>query len=309
MPRPDALRPATVNLAMAAGLWFATAALPAPTVQRAAETAPNAAVPAGQAGQAGQAGKAGPVCPVPEVMGLLGNGDFAQALMASEECRGHQVYPRLKGQAFHGLYQPDSAIYYLRLALKGGRDDALIADLAESLVWKKEIREAGQLLGGVKDKSGLPYYKAMASLLEAEKKFPKALAMYDKALALEKPPSYGTRFRKAMLLSWMKKLDASIALYSEIINDKGVPRPLRTRCLIRRAEVRAWDHQFDKAVADLEEVVRLESGNAEARLQWGQVLEWQGKFKEAKDQYRNALVIDPGNGAAKEKLEELLWVK
>lgn len=283
-----------------AGLLFvmATAVLPA---------APAAPASAPQ-GQVAQMNLVTVGCAVPSVMATLGDGDFARALVEAEACRGAKDYPRLKGQAFHGLYQADSAIHYLRLAAKTDKDDAVAVALAEALLWKKETKESVALLDQVKDKGTPSYYKAMATRFETQKKFPKALEMYDKAIAIEKV-SFGTRFRKAMLLSWMKKLDASIALYTTLIESPGLPPGFKTRCVIRRAEVMSWNKDLDKAAAELTAVVAKEPGNAEGRLQLGQVMEWQGRFKEAKDQYRDVLVSNPENAEAKRRLEALLWVK
>ncbi|MDB5103336.1 MAG: hypothetical protein JWP91_1025 [Fibrobacteres bacterium] len=247
-------------------------------------------------------------CAVPAILSLLGEGDFGKALMEAESCKGTREYARLKGQSFHGLFQADSAVFYLRQAMANGQDDAVKVTLAEALIWKKETKEALRLLESVQDKGTPSYYKAMAARYEAERKFPKALEMYDKALSMEKV-SFGTRFRKAMLLSWMKKLDASVSLYTELIDSPGTPPSFKSRCVIRRAEVRSWNHEMDKAAAELTALLAKEPANGEAHLQLGQVLEWQGKYKDAKGQYRDALVADPESAAAKAKLEELLWVK
>lgn len=247
-------------------------------------------------------------CVVTSVLAALGEGDFHRALADAEPCRESPAYARLKGQAFHGLFQADSAIHYLRLDAKKGADDAVNIALAEALLWKNQVKEATRLLEGVKAKKTPSYFKAMATRYETQKKFSKALEMYDQALALEKG-SPATRFRKAMLLSWMKKLDESIALYTELIDAPATPPELRSRCVVRRAEVMAWNKDFDKAAAELTALAAKETRNAEARLQLGQVMEWQGRFKEAKDQYRDVLVIDPEAAEAKRRLEALIWVK
>jgi tetratricopeptide (TPR) repeat protein len=247
-------------------------------------------------------------CLVPTVLGSLAQGDFAKALAEAEPCRGTPAYARLKGQAFHGLYNADSAIHYLRIDLDRGKDDAVLVALAEALVWKREVREAGRLLDKVRDRKTPSYCKAMASLHEARGKFAKAVEMYDQAIAAEKDPS-ATEFRKAMALSWQKSFDASIALYTALMERKGTPPGFRIRCQVQRAQVIAWKGDLDKAVGELQAALAQEPKRSEARLILGEIREWQGRFKEAKDQYRDVLLSDPENAAAKRKLEELLWVK
>lgn len=248
------------------------------------------------------------VCVVPAVLADLAEGDFNKALAESEACRESPAYARLKGQAFHGLFQADSAVFYLRQDASRGADDVVNTALAEALLWKKEVKEAVKLLGAVKDKKTPAYFKAMAARYEAEKKFPKALKMYDNAIVLEKV-SFGTRFRKAMVLSWMKELDASIALYTALIEASGTPPGFKSRCIVRRAEVMAWNMDMDRAADELTALLQREKGNGEARLQLGQVMEWQGRFKEAKDQYKDVLVRNPEDAEAKRRLEALIWVK
>jgi tetratricopeptide (TPR) repeat protein len=247
-------------------------------------------------------------CVVPAVLASLAEGEFARALAEAEPCRGTPAYSRLKGQAFHGLYNADSAIHYLRIDLSLGKDDAVLVALAEALVWKKETKEAGRLLDQVRDRRTPSYFKAMASFHEARKKYAKAVEMYDKAIAVEKNPA-ATEFRKAMALSWDKEFDRSIALYTDLIGRKEVPPGLKARCRVQRAEVIAWEGDLDKAAAEFQAVLAREPKRSEARMGLGMVREWQGRYKEAKDIYRDVLLSDPENAAAKRKLEELLWVK
>jgi tetratricopeptide (TPR) repeat protein len=247
-------------------------------------------------------------CLVTNVLGSLARGDFAKALAEAEPCKGSAAYARLKGQAFHGLYDADSAIHYLRIDLARGKDDAVLVALAEALVWKKETREAGRLLDKVRDRKTPSYFKAMASLHEARGKFAKAVEMYDQAIAAEKDPA-ATELRKAMALSWQRKFEASIALYTALLEREAAPPGFKTRCRVLRAQVIAWKGDLDRAAAELLEVLGREPKHFEARLQLGEIREWQGRFKEAKDQYRDVLLSDPENAAAKRRLAGLLWVK
>lgn len=248
-------------------------------------------------------------CGLESVRMRFQEGEFQQALAGLEACPKAKEYTRLKGLIHHGWFKPDSAAHYLRIAYKDGfHDDEVLVGLAESLLWLKQTDKAEPLLEKVKDKKAPAYLKAMATRYEMKRDFPKALAMYDQAIPAEKRP-YITLFRKAMLLSWMDRLDESIALYTRLIDDEKVPAPFRAKCRIRRAEAISWKKELEPAVAELREVIKLDPKNPDAKLQLGEILEWQGRFKEAKDQYRDVLVADPENPVAKQRLEKLLWVK
>jgi tetratricopeptide (TPR) repeat protein len=235
--------------------------------------------------------------------------DFNLALSELKACSQAKEYPRLIGLAYHGLFYPDSAMIFLKSAYRSGfRDDEVLIALADAWLWQKNSREAVPLLNQVQDKSTPTYLKAMAARYEVQGDFTKALALYDRAIAMEKKP-FIAQFRKAMLLSWMKRFDESIELYTYIMDINSVPIALKLRCRMQRAEVMSWKKDLPMAEREFRDVLRKDKRNVFARLRLGEVLEWQSRFKEAQDQYKEVLIIDPENQAAKKKLKDLLWVK
>lgn len=248
-------------------------------------------------------------CPLEAAQARLDASDFESALSELEECAVSPESARLKGLAYHGLYRADSAARYLRQAVEMGRDDdrVLIA-LAETHLWGKRLRQAAPLLDKVRDRQAPAYLRALALRQEQQDNFPEALALYNSALEKESGDG-ATLFRKAMLFSWMRRLDESIALYTRLIGDTSFPEAFRIRCRVRRAEVMAWNKEPQPAERELREVLRVDPRNVDALLRLGELLEWRSNYREAKDTYRDALVIEPENREAREKLKGLLWVK
>ena len=252
---------------------------------------------------------AGPVCDLAAVRVKLEAEEFRMALSGLEPCVTEREQCRFAGLAYLGLFQPDSAVHFLRKARKAGyMDDTVLIGLAQAMLWTKTEGNAGALLDKVKDKGSAPYFMAMASLHEDNRRFAKALEMYDKAIAIQSPP-YIPMFHKAMVLSWMDRLDESIALYTALMDSAGASRGFRTKCKVQRAGVISWKKDLERAERELREVIKQDPANAEGLLALGEVLEWRGRFKEAKNAYRDLLLADPGNQAAKQRLEKLLWVK
>jgi tetratricopeptide (TPR) repeat protein len=248
-------------------------------------------------------------CPPGKAAQLLKQGLHEKALAALKGCPADPATHKARGIAFHGLYQPDSAIHSLRLAHEGGlKDDEVLLPLAEALLWKKDFRAASEVADAVKAKEGAGYLKVMARKHEILGELDQAVAHYDKAIALEKLP-YGTLERKAMVLSWMKKFDESIAIYDGILKEKVVSQGLKVRCLIRKAEVMSWKNEFDPALAELDKALAKDRKNLEARLVKGRILEWKGEYKPAKALYAEILALAPDNEQAKLRLEKLSWVQ
>jgi len=248
-------------------------------------------------------------CPPDKAAKLLKQGLYEKALAALKACPADPAVHKARGIAHHGLFQADSAIHHLRLAHDAGlKDDGVLLPLAESLLWKKDFRAATQVADAVEAKEGAGYFKVMARKHEILGELGQAVALYDKAIALEKLP-YGTWERKAMVLSWMKKFDESIALYDGILKEKVVSEGLKVRCLIRKAEVMSWKNEFAPALAELDKALARDRKNLEARLVKGRILEWKGEYKPAKALYGEILALAPYNEQAKLRLEKLSWVE
>ncbi len=235
--------------------------------------------------------------------------EYPQALKELPNCQTSNNYSKWVGLAYHGLQIADSTVHYLSLARKNKPvDDTLKLCLAEGLFWQKKIREGSRLLDEVKNKQSLAYLRVAATQLEMRNKFGQAIKVHDRILAQE-PTASASIFKKAMLLSWMKRLDESIQIYTGLIDSEDVPASMKVNSRIHRAEVIAWKGDFVRALAELDEVLKLDANNIPARLQKGVIHEWRGEFKEAKNIYRDILLIEPENPSGKAKLETLLWVR
>jgi tetratricopeptide (TPR) repeat protein len=240
---------------------------------------------------------------------LSQQGKFPAALAAVKGCGEGPATAKARGIAYYGLYQADSAIVYLKKAWEGGeQEDAVGLPLSEVLLWKKDFRSAAELMEKVKDKEGPAYLKVLARKHEILGEFPEAVKLYDRVIAREKLP-YGSMERKAIVLSWMKKYDESIGQFEAIIRVKVVSRPLKVRCMVRKAEVISWKGEFGPALAEADKALALDGKNVEARLVKGRILEWQGEYKPAQTLYREILKWEPDNNQAKLRLEKLSWIE
>jgi tetratricopeptide (TPR) repeat protein len=246
--------------------------------------------------------------------------EYETALASLGSCVQNAETWRLKAVAYYRLFNADSAAAYFSKAIaQGTADDALRINFGEVLLWKKEFKKAGEMLEGVTDKAGLPYRKVYALRLEMLGKFDEAVAFYDSMIAVEKQP-WNSMVRKGEVLSWQKKFNEAIALFTTVSTAENAPKSLRMYALIRRAEVKAWQKESSFALNELDKVISMDANPAlaqrpvkdriiEALKLKGTILEWNGKYKEAKDTYKNMLLIDPDNKRAKLLLEKILWVK
>jgi tetratricopeptide (TPR) repeat protein len=246
--------------------------------------------------------------------------EYETALAALVPCQQDPETWRLKAVAYHRLFNADSAAaYFSKVMEKVVIDDALRINYSEVLLWKKEFKKAGDMLQQVKDKASMPYRKVFAMRLEMLGKFDDAVTFYDSMITLEKEP-WNSMVRKGEVLSWQKKFDAATELFAAVSTEMKAPRSLRMYALIRRAEVKAWQKDIPFALNELDKVIAMEPNPAamqrpvrdrilEALKLKGTILEWNGKYREAKDAYKTMLTIDPGNKYAKLLLEKLLWVK
>jgi tetratricopeptide (TPR) repeat protein len=246
--------------------------------------------------------------------------EYETALAALVPCSQDPETWRLKAVAYHRLFNPDSAAaYFLKAVEQGTMDDALRINFSEVLLWKKEFKKAGDMLDKVTDKAGLPYRKVYAMRLEMLGKFDEAIAFYDSMIAVEKQP-WNSMVRKGEVLSWQKKFNEAITLFTTVSAVENAPKSLRMYALIRRAEVKAWQKESSFALNELDKVISMDANPAlaqrpvkdrilEALRLKGTILEWNGKYKEAKETYKNMLLIDPDSKRAKLLLEKMLWVK
>jgi tetratricopeptide (TPR) repeat protein len=235
--------------------------------------------------------------------------DYGGTISVIADCKKTPELDRLKGLAYSNSYNADSALYYLQAAYKSNlSDDTLLVHLSRALLWKKDLNNGSKLISKIQDKSTVEAMKVEALRLKLNNNFRDAYKLYDAILA-KKPDDFGTLFDKAELACWDKKFDVSMELLDKLITNAKVQKQLKHRAMNLKAQIRSWNKDFGGAHAILETVMKEDRENIQARLLAGEIFEWEGKYKEAKDQYRQALIIDNGNKEAKLRMEKLMWVK
>jgi tetratricopeptide (TPR) repeat protein len=216
---------------------------------------------------------------------------------------------RYQGLFHHGLADPDRTIELLVPVYRAHpEDDEVAVAVAEASLWKKDYKTAVTVLGQLKAPEAPEALRVRGLMFEQAGRLPEALQMYEKALP-QLPLPWGTLERKAQVLSWLKRFPESAATYTRVVESKQASLGLRQRCRVRLAELRAWQKDFDGALAQLGRLLDEEPRQVEALLLRGQILEWQGNFVEAKHSYSRVLAVDSGQAEARLRLNKLLWVK
>jgi tetratricopeptide (TPR) repeat protein len=235
--------------------------------------------------------------------------EYSMGLKVLSKCEKSARWYRLKGLIHYSLFQADSAIANLQKAYgKKIDDDDLLIALAEARLWKKDFKHSGAVLEQVEDKNDARYRRVRAMYFELLGNYKKALELYDEILDSD-PAAFAIALKRAQVLSWMKRFEESIDGFNAIINATEVSKSVKMDARVRRAEVFAWDRNFEKALQELDAIIEEDTTLIEPRLIKGQIYEWQGKFADAKDVYKDILVIDEDNTQAKVRIEKLLWVK
>ncbi|MFH0919171.1 MAG: hypothetical protein V1913_02320 [Fibrobacterota bacterium] len=247
------------------------------------------------------------------------NENYREALVLVSGCSQGKGAFRIKGLSYHGLYQADSAVVYLQKAADAPEaGDSVLLGCAEALLWKKDFKAALGMMSRTADKKDADYKRIAALYLEMMGKFAEASAYYDTLLLQDKRP-WNTLLRKAQVLSWMKHFDESIELFTKILTYPEAPKAVKMTAILRRAEVAAWQKKTGKALHELDSLIAANSALStpsaeldrllEAWQLKGRFLEWEGRFPEAKEAYKNILLKRPDNKQAQMSLENLLWVK
>jgi tetratricopeptide (TPR) repeat protein len=217
--------------------------------------------------------------------------------------------PRLLGLVHHALYRPDSTLAVLGpLHRAGSADSRVVFALAEAFLWKKDYRNAQALLDAWPGKDDLGYLRVLATQMELVNRHGEALAIWDEVIGRD-PRPWGAMERKAIVLSWTKRFDESQALFAKVASSNAASAPLRLRCQVRRAEVMAWSKDLEGALKELRGVLASHPDHVEASLLRGQILEWLGRYPEAKATYTAVLQKRPDLASARLRLEKLGWVK
>jgi tetratricopeptide (TPR) repeat protein len=150
--------------------------------------------------------------------------------------------------------------------------------------------------------------RVRGALAEQASKLAEALALYDRAIPQLADP-LPTRASRARVLSWLGRFEDAAAAYAALIADERASRELRLQCRVRLAELTAWKKDLDGALQQLAALLREAPEHTGALLLQGQILEWQGRYPEAKQSYSRVLAFDAGQAEARLRLDKLLWVR
>lgn len=187
-------------------------------------------------------------------------------------------------------------------------DDAVALAVAESSVQIRDLRTAELVIAALREPNAPEALRVRGTLLEQAGKFSEALTLYERASeGLSKPQL--TIEARARMLSWLERFDEAAATYATLLADDSADLEQRRRVRVRLAELTAWRKDLEGALAQLAEVLVEEPGRADALLLQGQILEWQGRYPEAKRSYSTLLAADSDHAEARLRLNKLLWVR
>jgi tetratricopeptide (TPR) repeat protein len=223
--------------------------------------------------------------------------------------KGTPEEARYRGLFNHGLGRPDETLRDLVPVYRAQpKDDAVALAVAEASLWKKDYKTATSVLGGLQAPDEPDALRVRGMLFEQAGRLPEAVELYDRAIPRLRAP-WEVMERRAQVLSWMKRFDDARVAFTQIADDPRAELALRRRSRVRLAELSAWNKDLDGALAQVTALLREAPGQIDALLLEGQVLEWQGRFGEAKQVYSRILAADGGNAPARLRLNKLLWVK
>jgi len=188
---------------------------------------------------------------------------------------------RLEGILNHAVGQADPALAALKKAFDAQPSDPRIAILlAETLCWKKSFRDAKAIVNDTKN---------------------------DDLFAGPRP--WELPMHKAAILGWLKDFAGMEWLLDRVQALPGLPERVRLTARVRGAELQSWRKNFPQALSQLDSVLAEQPGHVNASLVKGQVQEWQGRYRDAKATYAQALQAHPNDAQLRYRLEKLSWVK
>lgn len=216
------------------------------------------------------------------IVEMLENGRFteAQTLAGKSGLKGAEV-DRIGGFLFHGAGIADSALVYLkRASLATPKDPRVQLRLAEVLVWKKDFLHAREALESVS---------------------PKDIA--------RDPRPWESASRRANVLVYLQDLKQARTAFLVVVDDPKTPSTWAMAARVYLAQIAAWGKDFAQCLAMTDSVLQKDPGHIQASLIKGQVLEWQGKYAQARTTYTQALQKHPDEWQLRQRLEKLSWVK
>jgi len=216
------------------------------------------------------------------VVQLLENGQFSQAQdeVNKSGAKGDELV-RLEAFLYQGAGMSDSALVYLRRAYETTpKDPRIELRLAEVLVWKKDLVHA----------------RAFADAASTE------------AIAKE-PRPWESQMRRAEVYLYMQDLSKARRDFQDVAADRGTPSTWSTAARVNLAQIAAWEKDFPRSLLIADSVLNGDPGQVPASLIKGQVLEWEGKYPEARKAYTQALQKHPDDWQLRQRLEKLSWLK
>jgi tetratricopeptide (TPR) repeat protein len=216
------------------------------------------------------------------VVQYLEDGQFslAQAEVKKAAPKGQDLI-RMEAFLYHGAGMADSALVYLRQAYESTPKDPRISlRLAEVLVWKKDFAHARALVDAV-------------SVREVEKD--------------PRPWEPGTR--RANIYLYLQELQQAQEGFQAVAADPRTPANWAVTLRVYRAQIAAWQKDFPRSILLADSVLKSAPGQIQASLIKGEVLEWEGKYSDARSTYTSALQKHPDDWQLRQRLEKLSWVK
>jgi tetratricopeptide (TPR) repeat protein len=187
-------------------------------------------------------------------------------------------------------------------------DDTVAIAIAEASLRKRDLKTAEVVLAALRAPDAPEALRVRAVLFEQADRLPEALALYERAIPqLARPEP--TLEARARVLSWLGRFDEAAAGYGALAEDARASVEQKRRCRVRLAELRAWKKDLDGALGQLAGVLSEEPARADALLLQGQILEWQGRYADAKRSYSALLAADANHAEARLRLDKLLWVR
>jgi tetratricopeptide (TPR) repeat protein len=216
---------------------------------------------------------------------------------------------RYRGLYHHGLFQADATLAALLPIYRSTpADDTVALAVAEACLWKKDYKTATTVLGALRAPESPEALRVRALLFEQAGRLVEALQLYDRAIPSLRLP-WGAMERRGQVLSWLKRFQDAESAYDAVIASREASLPQRQRCRVRKAELAAWRKDFVGARSQLESLLHDNPRQVDALMLKGQILEWEGRYPDAKRTYSDVLAIDGSHAEARLRLNKLLWVK
>lgn len=232
----------------------------------------------------------------------------APAIKASFASDAERERARSQGLAQAALGEHARALEVLVPVYQARPDDDVALAIAEASLEKRDFRTAETVLRALAAPDAPNALRVRGLLHEQANQLNEALALYERALpGLAQP--LATLERRARVLGWLARFDESHAAYAALAANEAASVGLRQRCRVRMAELTAWKKDLDGALAQLRQLLTEDPKLADALLLQGQILEWQGRYADAKQSYSSLLAFDAANAEARLRLDKLLWVK